>query len=221
MIGVRTVELYPSKDSYSWQSVPDANNGKSDNFEITSYVGHNMRGWIEFSTSKIPTDGWIVSARLRLRLWQRTVDSPPYGDASGRRYGVYRITQPWGEMTVNWANQPAYTEDHHATAQVPAEQGGWFGPVVWMDWDVTDLMKDWQHGVPNYGLLVRDTQEDEPTRLYSTQFFSHDQVPNEGYFPRLIITYLNPNVLYAFIILMALELTLCAVLVKKFQRARN
>jgi hypothetical protein len=94
--GVRTVALYPSKDSYAWQSVPNANNGKSDNFEITSFADHNMRGWIEFSTSKIPTDGWIVSARLRLRLWQRTVDDPPYGDASGRRYGVYRVTQRWG-----------------------------------------------------------------------------------------------------------------------------
>jgi hypothetical protein len=123
-------------------------------------------------------------------------------------------------MTVNWANQPAYTEDHHATALVPAEQGGWFGPVVWMDWDVTDLVKDWQQGVPNYGLVVRDNQENA-ARLYSTQFFSHDQVPNEGYFPRLIIIYLDPNVLYAFIILMVLELTLCAGLVKKFRRIRN
>src|SRR5208283_1463971 len=103
---------------------------------------------------------------------------------------------------------------------VPNEQGGWYGPVVWMDWDITDLMKDWQRGIPNYGLVVRDTQENA-TRLYSTQFFSHDQVPNEGYFPRLILTYLNPSILYVFIILMGLELTLCAGLVKKFRQVRN
>ena len=54
-IAVTTVTLYPSKDSYAWESVPDANNGKSDNFEITSYLGHNMRGWIEFNTTSIPS----------------------------------------------------------------------------------------------------------------------------------------------------------------------
>jgi hypothetical protein len=125
---VGTATLYPTKDSYSWESVPNANNGKSDNFEITSDVGHNMRGWIEFDTSRILPGGWILSAQLRLRLWQRTTNNPPYGDAAGRRYGVYRATQPWGEMTVTWTNQPAYTALHNATAQVPPEQGGWFGP---------------------------------------------------------------------------------------------
>ncbi len=211
---VTSVTLYPSKDSYAWESVPNANNGKSNNFEITSFVGHNMRGWIEFNTSSIPANAWILFAQLRLRLWQKTTNDPPYGDSTGRVYGVYRVTEPWGEMTVTWANQPQYTELHHSTSVIPPEQGGWFGPLVWMNWDITDIMMDWQQGAPNYGLVMRDTQENT-TLLYSTQFFTHDQVPNQTYFPRLIVTYLNPLGVYVFAVLIIIESAILAVWVRK------
>jgi hypothetical protein len=193
---VKTLVLYPTMDSYSWQSVPKANNGRSDNFEITSYdkPPYNMRGWIAFNTSRIPTDSWILTATLRLRLWHKTLNDPVMGtgDMTGRIYAVYRLTQPWEEMKVNWVNQPNYTELHHATSPIPPGQGGWLGPLIWMDWDVTAIMKDWQSGAPNYGLLVRDTQENAPI-LYSTQFFTHDQVPNSTYYPRLLVTYVEPQ----------------------------
>ena len=212
-----TVTLFPIKDSYSWESVPDANNGKSDNFEITSYAGHNMRGWIEFNTTSIPTDAWIMSAQLRLRLWQKTTNNPPYGDSTGRVYGVYMITEPWGEMNVSWAHQPSYTDFHHSTSIVPTEQGGWYAPIVWMTWDITDAVIDWQQGTPNYGLVVRDTQENSTLLLYSTQFFTHDQVPNENYFPRLIVTYVNPLEVYALAFLIIVESIILALWIRKHE----
>lgn len=212
---IRTVTLYPTKDSYAWQSVPDANNGRSDNFEITSYdkPPYNMRGWIEFNTSRIPSDVWVLSAQLRLRLWHKTTNDPPQGDATGRIYGVYRAVQPWGENTVTWTKQPNYTETHYASAPVPVEQGGWYGPLVWMDWDVTDIVRDWQQGTPNYGLVVRDTQENAST-FYSTQFFTHDQVPDQGYFPRLVVTYIYPAAIYALIVVTAVGTSLVTIWLK-------
>jgi len=195
---VRTVTIYAYKDSYSWQSVPEANNGGSDNFEITSYnkPPFNMRGWIEFNITSVPSDAWIISSKLRLRVWHKTTNDPAsnMGDTTGRVYGVYRITQPWTESGVNWSNQPNYTEEHHATAPVPPGQGGWYGPLLWMEWEITDIMKDWRSGANNYGLLVRDTQEYAPI-FYSTQFFTHNQVPNESYYPRLVVTYVRPQAL--------------------------
>ena len=83
-----------------------------------------------------------------------------------------------------------------------------------MNWDITDVMIDWQQGAPNYGLVVRDTQENT-TLLYSTQFFTHDQVPNETYFPRLIVTYLNPLGLYIFAILIVIESAIFAIWIRK------
>lgn len=193
---VKTAVMYPTMDSYSWQSVPEANNGRSDNFEIASYnkPPYNMRGWIAFNISTIPADASILKATFRLRLWHKTLNDPAMGtgDTTGRTYGVYRLIQPWTELKVNWTNQPNYTELHHAASPVPPGQGGWFGPLLWMDWDVMEIVKDWRSVAPNYGLVVRDTQEDAST-FYSTQFFTHDQVPNADYYPRLLVTYLEPQ----------------------------
>jgi hypothetical protein len=207
-ISLNTLTIYSMKDSYSWQSIPDANNGGSDNFEITSSLKNpkNMRGWVQFDLQKVPPDALVVSATLRLRLWHKTTNDPPQGigDSTGRVYGAYQITQPWGEMNVTWTNQPNYTEAHKATATVPPEQGGWDGPLVWMDWDITDMVKDWRSGTPNYGVVVRDTQENSPI-FYSTQFFTHNKVPGPDYYPRLLITYVTPVSVVLLVIVLILE----------------
>lgn len=214
--GIKTMTIFPDKDSYSWQSVPLANNGKSNNFEITSYdkPPYNMRGWIEFNLTSIPTDVWVVSATLRLRLWHHTIEDPTQnmGDSTGRTYGVYRLLQPWGERTVNWSNQPNYTDIHQANSTVPSEQGGWYGPFVWMDWDIRSIMTDWRsNSTSNYGLVVRDTQEYSSV-FYSTQFFTHDQVPNETYYPRLLVTYVSPLAVASFGVVLFVEGFFMAVL---------
>jgi len=189
----KTTTIYPDKHSYSWQCFPLANNGFSNNFEITSYYKcpFNMRGWIEFNISSIPSDAWIISAQLRLRLWTKGDPSLGTTDSTGRIYGVYRLTKPWTQRGINWANQPNFTDEHHATAPVPPGEGGWYGPLLWMNWDITDIMKDWRSGVSNYGLVVKDTHE-YATNFYTTQFFTNDQVPNENYYPRLVVTYVSP-----------------------------
>ena len=150
-----------------------------------------MRGWIEFNTSSIPSDAWIISAQLHLRVWTKGDPTLGTADATGRIYGVYRLTQPWIQTGVNWVNQPNFTDEHHATAAVPPGEGGWNGPLLWMDWDITDIVKDWKSGVANDGLVVKDTQE-YATLFYTTQFFTNDQVPNENYYPRLVVTYVSP-----------------------------
>jgi hypothetical protein len=195
-LSVQTLTFFPIAQSYSWQVVPLANNGGSDNFEITSWHDqHNMRGWIAFNVSSIPRNVWLQSATLRLRLWQKTTNQSGLGDPTGRIYGVYVLTQDWSGDKVNWVNQPSWTNYHSATSQVPPGQGGWNGPLIWMEWDVTSMVRDWQAGVPNYGVVVKDTEENA-TLLYSTQFFSSHQTPNQSYFPRLVVTYLNPIGLY-------------------------
>lgn len=205
---IKTLTIYSMKDSYSWQSVPNANNGGSDNFEITSSLKDpkNMRGWVQFDVQKIPTDAWVLSAILRLRLWHRTTNDSREGtgDSAGRVYGAYELTQPWEEMNITWSNQPNYTETHGATSTVPSIQGGWDGPLVWMDWDLTAMVRDWRSGTPNYGVVVRDTQENSPI-FYSTQFFTHNKVPNQTYYPRMIVTYVEPQAVVLLIVVFVVE----------------
>ncbi|MGO9645366.1 MAG: DNRLRE domain-containing protein [Candidatus Bathyarchaeia archaeon] len=220
---VLTLNLNPTADSYSWQSVPLANNGGSDNFEITSYnqPPYNMRGWIEFNISTVPQNVWILSATLRLRLWHKTTDTPPQmGDPTGRVYGVYELTQPWSDWGVNWVDQPPWTDSHSATAPIPPGQGGWSGPYVWMEWDLTNIVKGWQSGVPNYGTVVRDTQENA-SLLYSTQFFTIHRVPSSLFFPRLVVTYLDPEGVYAAIVAFLIETALIGSFLVKSRRRNN
>jgi len=205
--GVHTITVYPYKDSYSWESVPYANNGGSRNFEITSYnrPPNNMRGWMAFNLSTLPQDVLVFAAKLSLRIWHKTTVDQRLGtgDATGRVYGVYRLTQPWGEYNVTWANQPAYTQEDHATAMVPSGQGGFEGPLLWMEWDLTEIVRDWLSGAPNHGILVKDMQENAST-LYSTQFFTHDRL-DENHFPRLLVTYVTPTSAAVLIAVLALE----------------
>jgi hypothetical protein len=209
---VRTLVVFPDKHNYAWQVNPLANNGYSDNFEIASYdkPPYNMRGWIHFNISLIPSDAWVITATFRLRLWHKTTVDPAQnmGDPTGRTYGAYRLTQPWIQSQANWANQPNYTDLHHARSQVPAEQGGWNGPLVWMDWNIRDIMNDWRsNATSNCGLVVKDMQE-YASVFYSTQFFTNDQVPNSTYYPRLIVTYVLPWALLALGIVLAVETAL-------------
>ena len=222
---VNTLTLFPTMDNYAWQSVPYANNGHSDNFEITSAIVNpkNMRGWVAFDLKGIPSDALVVHADLRLRVWSKSPNDPSqgFGDSTGRVYGVYRVTQPWNESGENWANQPTYTEEHFASSRVPAGDAGWDGPLLYMDWDVTIIVHDWQSGASNYGFLVRDTQENS-TILYSTQFFTHDQVPNQSYFPRLIVTYVLPQSLVLFVGILLVEgLVVAFVFRVKKNRIKN
>lgn len=205
---VRTVTFYPSMDSYGWQYPPKANNGGSNNFQVMSDIQKpgNMRGWVAFNISTLPPDLWIVNAKLRLRVWHKTTADPArrVGDSTGRIYGVYRLLQPWREYDISWANQPNFTETKHAEMAVPTGQGGWDGPLLWMEWDITGIVKDWRSGIPNDGVVVKETQENSPT-AYSTQFFTHDDVPNEGYYPRLVVTYVSPQAVEALVAMFVAE----------------
>jgi hypothetical protein len=178
-----------------------------------------MRGWIAFNTSSIPKNVWITSATLNLRLWVKTSSNQSQlGDPTGRLYGVYALTGPWTNWGINWANQPGWTDQDSTTSPVPPGQGGWYGPVLWMQWDVTGMVKDWQSGVlPNYGMVVKDTQENA-SLLYSTQFFTIHQVPDRTYYPRLVITYLYPSEIYGVIVLIVAETILISMLLIKARR---
>jgi len=216
---IHTVTLYPVAQSYSWQIVPLANNGGSDNFEITSWQnGHNMRGWIEFNLSSVPQRAWIMSATLILRLWQKTTNGSQLGDPTGRLYGVYALTQPWQDEGINWVNQPAWTTQDSANSPVPPGQGGWYGPFLYMNWDLTGMVKDWVSGnLPNDGVVVKDTQENA-SLLYSTQFFTIHQTPNQTYYPRLIVKYLIPDEVHGTIGLVIAETVLIALLITRSRR---
>ena len=80
------------------------------------------------------------------------------------------------------------------------------------------MVKDWQSkALANDGVVVKDTQENA-TLLYSTQFFTIHQVPDESYFPRLVVTYLIPDEIYATIVMVIAETALFSFLLLRGRR---
>jgi hypothetical protein len=87
-----------------------------------------------------------------------------------------------------------------------------------MKWDLTGMVKDWRSSMlPNYGFVVKDTQENA-SLLYSTQFFTIHQVPDQSYYPRLVIAYIYPEELYGLIAVMIAETALIGALLFKARR---
>jgi hypothetical protein len=88
-----------------------------------------------------------------------------------------------------------------------------------MQWDLTGMVKDWRSGaLPNYGFVVKDTQENA-SLLYSTQFFTIHQVPDQTYYPRLVVTYVYPDELYGIIALIIIETVAVAMLLIRVRLA--
>ena len=83
------------------------------------------------------------------------------------------------------------------------------------------MVKDWQSGaLPNYGMVVKDTQENT-SLLYSTQFFTIHQVPDQSYYPRLVVTYLYPDEVYGEIVLIIAETIFIPILFTRTRRVRE
>ena len=81
------------------------------------------------------------------------------------------------------------------------------------------MVKDWRSGaLPNYGIVVKDTQENA-SLLYSTQFFTIHQVPNQTYYPRLVIEYLYPEEIYGIVLVIAAETVLISLLLVRARQA--
>ena len=90
-----------------------------------------------------------------------------------------------------------------------------------MQWDLTDMVKDWRSGtLQNNGIVVKDTQENA-SLLYSTQFFTIHQVPNQTYYPRLVVTYLSPEDVYGIAIAIVAETVLISAFPLRARKSRR
>lgn len=94
----------------------------------------------QFDLSSVPASSNLVSATLR--IWVTTAVNSPVG--------VYRITEPWSEAALTWANSGGIAHDPTASGTfTPASSGRYY------DIDVTNLVALWRGGTSNYGVLLK------------------------------------------------------------------
>jgi len=134
--------------------------------------------WVEYDGSRIAyvllrfdldpltqadvTAGMIEDATVDLWVWDWA------GDAHPEAYpflGLHQVTTPWGD-NVTWNTRPLW-DATEVDAQL-IDNWSWYDPSQarekdhgYYDWDVTELVKDWLNGTPNYGVLVK-IREDAP-----------------------------------------------------------
>ncbi|HDP96015.1 MAG TPA: DNRLRE domain-containing protein [Candidatus Aminicenantes bacterium] len=160
----KTEQLYPVADgevyAFSYRNWNWANAGKSVNMGAGWHpAGGEKRAYLRFELSAD-----VVVGRAVLKLYQNHSAGPVH------ELGVYRVTGPWeeGSQTYHsgqveakakpgelcWMQQPAFDTSPEAVfmsaSSIPA----------WTEVDITALVRKWQAGESNCGLVIKTTLTD-------------------------------------------------------------
>jgi len=155
--------IYPSADSsvyeYTYRNWNRANRGKCGTISAGSNpIGGEKRIFMQF---EIPQNEPVENAFLYLYL------GSTYGTIDDT-IGIYRVLSSWNEGEgnynpgevektaapgeISWVNQPIIGNDPVATF-LPDQLKG-----IWIKSDITSLVRDWQRGVPNNGLVLKPVE---------------------------------------------------------------
>lgn len=176
--GVNTIIAIPvSADTYIASGRPNDNFGGD-----ALFLGYNLAGGsnyaaqrmlLRFDTDSALPDGAIInSAALRIHL---NFSSPSPDAAMGTV--LRRLASPWGEHTVTWNTQPAWT-DVDDTVFVGSD-------LTWYEWDMTELVENWTTAVyPNNGVEIIG---DETIQQRERAFYSRETTTS--LYPILVVDY--------------------------------
>ena len=165
-------------DAEVWSLEPTVNFGDHDELRSNAWTWSGnfgiQRSYFRFNLDTIPEDKYVASAQLSLF----GLDDPDTQLHSGDNESyIRRVTEDWGEMIINWDNQPESTIEH----QVTHDAATW-GYEDFLDMDVTEMVRDMvEYG--NYGFMMRLQNETTYSRL---GFASSDHI-NPSSYPELLL----------------------------------
>ena len=110
---------------------------------------------VQFNLSEIPPESIIGLAQLQVCVFGTSRD-PFDMDVS-----IHRLTRYWREDTATWD-----TMGNASDERVYDTRSVGFPMRFWVEWDVTDLVREWHTNVyPNHGLAMHG-QEGPPENYY-------------------------------------------------------
>ena len=128
------------------------------------------RTFINFTMPTNITSAQITKVVIRLKK-QSGVDPT---------MNAFPADGPWVSSTVTWNNMPSLTLTN-GTSRATNSSG------LWWDIDVTTIVKQVLSGQrPNYGFIIRDSENSASTSHWTTFYSSEAPSPNK---PELVITY--------------------------------
>lgn len=165
-------------DTYVRESPANQNYASDGELWVGWYGNSRARTFIRFDLSGVT--GSIQSAKLR--LYQTNAESPD-------EIGVYRVNSSWIESEIDWNSQPSFID-------VPTDTNTTLNNPGWVEWDVTQDIRDFLNGEPNYGWCLKLTNESTTSKNIHTFYSSNCDTANEQkkcddqtLKPQLIIVY--------------------------------
>ncbi|MFD8527767.1 DNRLRE domain-containing protein [Streptosporangium canum] len=177
--------LLPLNDDTDVNSIFDGNNVDSEYLKAgTDSGGEKARAYLRFDTSTLPTS--MTSAELNLR----NVDAPSCGTEVGGGIQVRRVTGSWDANTIDWSPQPTNTAEDAVTSREGSQ--AYICGSGFMRWDITGIVRDWQAGAANHGLVLQAPSE-TASNGYRV-FTSSEEAMEFNSPPKLTVTYQLPPV---------------------------
>ncbi len=162
-----------SGSSNNWGSWSDMQLG------AVGYLG-NMRMLLQFDLDEMPHQASLSSATL-----QAYYDMCG-GECTDMDTSIHRLTKEWDESTANWPKMEDASDARVYSTQVIGDRDE---DDRWVEWDVTDLVREWYSGTyPNYGLAVHG-QEGPPDNY---RYFTTKE-KGEGWQARLVMVWETPT----------------------------
>ncbi|MGY0374140.1 DNRLRE domain-containing protein [Clostridium sp. JNZ J1-5] len=145
-------------DSYVAEGVPNSNYGGVEFLQVGkgSVTGIN-RSYIYFDLPNISSSNIITKAYLY--LWLNQSNSTP------NQIDVHKVNSEWSSSSITWNNKPGFNSKIEEYAIVSGDAGGY--PF---QWDITSIAKEWTSTGNNYGLMLKNHNEDSGYN----QFISSD-----------------------------------------------
>ncbi len=130
------------------------------------------------------SDVMVIEARLNLyhsSISGHIGHSTLGGDNSGM---IFRITEPWIEDSVTWANQPKTTNTNAIVIPAPETSTSHFENI-----DITPIIQDMiRYPEKSDGFMIKLKSEDT---LYRSLVFASSNHPDHNIHPSIVITYVT------------------------------
>lgn len=191
---ITTEDSTNSQDTYINSKHPNTNYGNSEILK-TSVVAEDevCRSLIKFDLPIIATGSNVVDAKLYAYEVEYDYRLGKYDDSI---ITIHEITANWNENTATWNNMNdkynQRVEDYKYTSgevdvTILFETG-------YVNFDITNLVKRWYAGTPNYGLMIKTYKEqllDKP--IFHDYWSRESNINSVNPKPILTVTYRNKN----------------------------
>lgn len=143
------------------------------------FVGYDEPAWrreralMQVDLSPLPKDAVALRATLEVYIHNCFYCQPMNVDA-------LRVTGAWSEYEATWNNSLTLPGE-------PYSRGVMVAPRRWLSIDITGLVRDWQAGVPNHGIMLAG-REAPPYDWWSIE--AREDGPDTA--PRVNVTFLHP-----------------------------